>query len=166
MSIFGEKNNSISTGMTDTESQLIDEIGAWLKEINPDDYKLVGERFSRLKDLGAAVFAYPSIRDTQFLKGITHDEDQLAESLLAFSSPSYLLHIPTKVVATKSFLVAKFHAFSLLFYLLTSREDFQARVRSVIFSVVSTLMAEAVYFSFLEDPSLLTVPRQALPMIS
>ena len=153
MSISGEKNDSNSTGMTDTESQLIDEIGAWLKEINPDDYKLVGERFSRLKDLGAAVFAYPSIRDTQFLKGITHDEDQLAESLLAFSSSSYLLHIPTKVVATKSFLVAKFHAFSLLSYLLTGREDFQARVRSVIFSVVNTLMAEAVYFSFLEDPS-------------
>ena len=146
------ETNSSSAGMTETENRLVEEIGAWLQETNPDDYKLVEIRFSRLQVLGAAVFCYPSIRDTEMLKGIIHDEERLAESLLDFSSSSRLLHIPTKVVAMRSFLVAKFHAFSLLAYLSSSREDYQAPLKSVIFSVISTLMAEVVYFSCLEDP--------------
>jgi len=152
MSIADEEKNSSPAGLTDAENQLIGEIGAWLKETNPEGCDLVEVRFSHLKGLGAAVFAYPSIRSTQFLKGIAHDEGQLIEALLAFESSSQLLHIPTKVVAMRSFLVAKFHAFSLLSYLSAGREDFQTRVRNVIFSVISTLMAEAVYFSFLADP--------------
>jgi len=151
MSILVAENNTSLSYLTDAETQLVDEIGLWLKETNPEDYRLVGERFFHLKALGAAVFSYPSIRNTQFLKGIIYDEGQLVSSLLGFSTSSRLLHIPTKVVAMKSFLVAKFHAFSLLSYLSAGREDFQTQVRNVIFSVISTLMAEAVYFSFLED---------------
>jgi len=153
---------SISTGMTEAENRLVDEIGAWLQETNFEDYKLVDIRFSRLKILGDAVFCYPSIRDTQFLKGIIHDEERLTESLLDFSSSNRLLHIPTKVVAMRSFLVAKFHAFSLLSYVTGSREDFQAQVKSVIFAVISTLMAEAVYFSCLEDPGFSYVTKASL----
>jgi len=152
MSITGMENNLSSTGLTDAENQLVNEIGAWLKETNPNDYELLEERFFHLKVLGAAVFSYPSIREAQFLKGIIHDEERLVESLLAFSSSSHLLHIPTKVVAMRSFLVAKFHAFSLLSYVAGGKEDFQERIRTVIYSVISTLMAEAVYFSCLEDP--------------
>jgi len=152
MSISGKETYFSSAGMTEVENRLVDEIGAWLKETNPDDYKLVEIRFSRLEILGAAVFCYPSIRDTQFLKGIIHDEERLTESLLDFSSSNRLLHIPTKVVAMRGFLVAKFHAFSLLSYVTRGREDFQAQVKAVIFAVINTLMAEAVYFSCLEDP--------------
>jgi len=140
------------TGLTQAEEHLAKEIEDWLRDTNSEDYKLVTERFSRLRTLGAAVFSYPSIRNTQFLKGIIRNEEQLAESLLAFSSSSHLLHTPTKVVAMRSFLVAKFHAFSLLSYLVNEKEDFLREVRAVIFSVISTLMVEAVYFSCLEDP--------------
>jgi hypothetical protein len=151
MSISGADNNFSSTGLTDAENRLVSEIGAWLNETNPDEYETVKTRFFHLQTLGAAVFAYPSIRKTQFLKGILRDEDRLVESLLAFSSSSHLLHIPTKVVAMRSFLVAKFHAFSLLSFLTASRKDFQIQIKNIIFSVISTLMAEAVYFSCLED---------------
>jgi hypothetical protein len=141
-----------STGLTEAEEKLVADIETWLMETSPDDSKLVGIRFSHLRSLGKAVFSYPSIRDTQFLKGIIRDEGQLAESLRTFSPLSRVLHIPTKVVAIRSFLVAKFHAFSLLLYLSGSREDFQAEIRSAIFSVVSTMITEEVYFSCLEDP--------------
>lgn len=139
--------------LPEEESRLVDEIEQWLRETNSQDLKLVEERFSHLRSLGAAVFDYPSIRNTRFLKGLIQDESRLAESLLAFSSATHLLHIPTKVVAMRSFLVAKFHSFSLLSYLVSDsgRADFKAQVRSVVFSVVSTLVAEAVYFSCLED---------------
>ena len=152
MTASGVECNTTSTGLTETENRLISEIESWLRETGSDDCTLVDERFSRLRTLGKAVFAYPSIKNTQFLRGIIRDESKLAESLLDFSSSSHLLHIPTKVVAMRSFLVAKFHAFSLLSYLASEQEDFQKEIRSVIFSVVSTLMTEEVYFSCLEDP--------------
>ena len=152
MSAVGIDAIVLPTGLTETENRLADEIAAWLRETSSGDCDLVTDRFTHLRVLGAAVFAYPSIRDTQFLKGVIRSEGQLAESLLAFSSPHHLLYMPTKVVAMRSFLVAKFHAFSLLSYLTGAREDLQAQVRAVIFSIISTLMAEAVYFSCLEDP--------------
>ena len=146
------ENISSPAGLTEDENRLVDTIGAWIKETHPEDYPMLVVRFSHLHTLGAAVFAYPSIRDTQLLKGIIQDETRLVESLLAFSASSRLLHIPTKVVAMKSFLVAKFHAFSLLAFLAGEREDFNAQIRSVILSIVTTLVAEVVYFSCLEDP--------------
>ena len=141
-----------STGLTETEERLFADIQTWLGETSPNDCQQAEIRFSHLRSLGNAVFSYPSIRDTQYLKGIIRDEGHLTESLLAFSPLSRVLHIPTKVVAMRSFLVAKFHAFSLLSYLTASHEAFQAELRSVIFSVVSTLITEEVYFSCLEDP--------------
>ena len=141
-----------SSGLTEFECRLVDVIEVWLEEEKSVDRDLVKSRFANLRTLGTAVFSYPSIRHTQLLKGIIRDEGHLAESLLAFSSPSRLLYIPTKVVAMRSFLVAKFHAFSLLSYLTSSRDDFHSEVRTVIFSIISTLMTEAVYFSCLEDP--------------
>jgi hypothetical protein len=153
MSITSEGNNpgQAPVGLTEEENRLVREIEAWLKDTNPEDYKLARERFFHLQALGAAVFAYPSIRNTQFLKGVIRDEAKLAESIQSFSSYSHLLHIPTKVVAMRGFLVAKFHTFSLLLYLTTSRADLHEAVRTVIFSIISTLMAEAVYFTCLED---------------
>ena len=137
--------------LTENEEKLVGDIGRWLKEKNPDDYGLMQERFQHLKNLGLAVSAYPSIRDAGLLKGVCRNENQLVESLLAFSPQSHLLHIPTKVVALRSFLVAKFHAFSLLSYLTGDDKNFNASVKKVAFSIVCTLMAENVYFSCLED---------------
>ena len=152
MATVSMETSLFSVGLTEAENQLVGEVEAWLREINSDDADLVRERFLRLNSLGTAVFAYPSIRDIQFLKGVIRNESHLAESLLDFSSPSRLLYIPTKVVAMRSFLVAKYHAFSLLSQVVIEKECFHAKVHAVVFSVVSTLMAEAVYFSCLEDP--------------
>jgi hypothetical protein len=52
----------------------------------------------------------------------------------------------------RSFMVAKFQVFSLLFLLVQDNNEFYHPLRRVIFSVVYTLMTEDVYFSCLEDP--------------
>ena len=146
-------SSTVSIALTEAENLLVDEIEAWLLEHHPEDGKVVTESFSRLRTLGAAVFAYPPIRDAQLLRGEVFDESRLIESLLEFSSSSLLLRIPTKVVAMRSFLVAKFHAFSLLAALTVEREDFHNDARKIVFSVISTLIAETVYFSCLDDPN-------------
>ncbi|MDR1099185.1 MAG: hypothetical protein LBL28_01765 [Treponema sp.] len=140
--------------LTEEEEGLVGNIISWLEAGESAESGLVKERFRCLRDLGAAVSQYPSIRETRFLRGVLRDEEKLLESLCGFSSPSHLLHIPTKVVAARSFLVAKFHSFSLLFFLVRGRDEFCIPLRKIIFSIVCTLVAEEVYFSCLGDPSL------------
>jgi hypothetical protein len=138
--------------LTDEEELLVRKIEDWLKDKSSQDYTLVEERFLRLRNLGIAVFDYPSIKNTWFIKDILLDGNNLVKSLLAFSTPSHLLRTPAKIVALRSFLVAKFHAFSLLSILTDGNNDLHTPAKNIAFSVVFTLMAEDVYFSCLEDP--------------
>jgi hypothetical protein len=138
--------------LTEEEELLIQKVEDWLKETSPNDQFLVHERFRRLRNLGNAVFDYPSIKDTQFLRDILLNEHQLTESLLAFSSTSHMLRTPAKVAALRSFLIAKFHAFSLLSRLTAENEELHTPTKDISFTVVFTLMAEDVYFSCLDDP--------------
>jgi hypothetical protein len=85
------------------------------------------------------------------VRGETRDEAMLIQTLCEFSPPSRLLHIPTRIVATRAFLIAKCHAFSLLSILVRDTDVFYAPVRRVIFSIICVLIAEEVYFSCLED---------------
>jgi len=138
--------------LTEEEEILIEKIWVWLKAEKPQDYDLVYGRFQRLRNLGNAVFDYPSIKETRYLRDILVNEHQLTESLLAFSSTSHLLRTPAKVAALRSFLIAKFHAFSLLIRLTEGNDELYKSALNISFSVVFTLMAEDLYFSCLEDP--------------
>jgi hypothetical protein len=138
--------------LSEEEEILLKKTEEYIKENRPQDYTLVHERFRRLKNLGAAVFDYPSIKETKFSRDILLNENQLTESLIAFSALSHMLRIPAKVAALRSFLIAKFHAFSLLARLTEEYDDLYTPAKNISFSVVFTLMAEQVYFSCLEDP--------------
>jgi len=138
--------------LSEDEELLVGKIEDWLKEKSSQDYTLVHERFRRLRNLGNAVFDYPSIKNTLYLRDILINENQLTESLLAFSTASHMLRTPAKVAALRSFLVAKFHAFSLLSRLTDGNDSLYVPAKDISFTVVFTLMAENVYFSCLEDP--------------
>jgi hypothetical protein len=138
--------------LPEEEEILIEKALEWLKAKNPQDYTLVFERFRRLQKLGDAVFDYPSIKDTKYVRDILLNENQLTESLLFFSAASHLLRTPAKVAALRSFLIAKFHVFSLLSKLTASNDNFHIPAKNVSFAVVFTLMAEDLYFSCLDDP--------------
>jgi len=138
--------------LSEEEELLVGKTEDWLKEKRPQDFTLVHERFRRLRNLGNAVFDYPSIKDTKYVRDVLANEHQLTESLLAFSAASHLLRTPAKVAALRSFLIAKFHAFYLLSGLTEKNDTLHKSAMNISFSVVFTLMAEDVYFSCLEDP--------------
>jgi len=144
------------------EEILVSKIENWIKDKNQQDFVLIRDRFNLLRKLGAAVFEYPSIRNTRFLKGILVDENTLVESLLSFSSVDHILRTPSKVAALRSFLIAKFHAFSLLSELTEENKELHIPVRDITFSIVFTLMAEDVYFSCLEDPAFSSDTKMSL----
>jgi hypothetical protein len=137
----------------DGENRLVTEIKDALALSNSQDLYLVQERFECLSGLGKAASRFPSVRESQHLMGEERDESQLIESLCSFSSANHLLHIPTKVLAIRSFLVAKFHFYTMLYNLTRRAEPWARPLKSGAFQVISTLMVEAVYFSCLEDPS-------------
>ena len=134
------------------EVELVERIKRYLDSDSTKESALVRRRFECLNTLGHAISQYPSVRESQTLRGVERNEEQLLESLCSFASSAHLLHIPTRVVAARSYLVAKYQAFSMLYILAGDNEEFKAPLRKVILTVIHTLMAEEVYFSCLEDP--------------
>jgi len=138
--------------LNDVETDLLERIESYLNSQDHEECDLVERRFESLDTLGKAISQYPSIREAQTLRGVYRSEEQLLKALCSFAATSHLLHIPTRVVATKSYLVAKFHAFSLLHMLTGECKEFYLPLRKVILTIIHTLMAEEVYVSCLEDP--------------
>lgn len=139
--------------LRETEEHLVREIETYLDAQFPEDAALVRQRFSSLKALGEAVSSFPSVREAHTLRGEFRDADKLIEALCAFIPSARLLHTPTKIVAARSYLVAKAHAFSLLSILVQDVEEFYTPARGVTFSIICTIMSEEVYLSFLADPA-------------
>ena len=133
------------------EKALVARIEEYLDLIDPEECGQVKNKFECLDNLGRSISQYPSIRKGQKLRGIERTEEQLLEALCSFASPSYMLNIPVRVVASRSYLVAKYQAFSMLHILAGTREEFAPPLRKVILSVIHTLMTEEVYFSCLND---------------
>jgi hypothetical protein len=138
--------------LTPEERRLAAEIEEALAASGSPDLGGVRDRFACLHTLGTAVSQFPSVRDSQRLMGEERDEGQLIGALCSFSSTNHMLHIPTKVLTIRSFLVAKFHYYAMLQALTRHDDRWNRSLKTRMFQVISTLMAEAVYFSCLEDP--------------
>ncbi|MDR0568330.1 MAG: hypothetical protein LBG87_03895 [Spirochaetaceae bacterium] len=139
--------------LKDSEKQVVETITAYLYPRYPEEYRLIKERFKCLQHLGEAISEYPSVKTSEILRGVRRDEESLIKALSNFASVSYLFNIPTRVVGVRTYLVAKYHAFSLLYRLVQDNASFRIQLRTILFSIICTLMAEEVYFSCLEDPS-------------
>lgn len=138
--------------LKEDEVRLVEDIQTYLDSAYPEESKVVRERFRCLQQLGEAISQYPSIHSTQILRGSLRTEEDLVDSLLHFKPSSHLLHIPARVVAVRGFLVTKFQSFSMLAILVEDIQAFSVPLRSILFSIICTLLAEDVYFSCLEDP--------------
>jgi len=140
-------------GLNEDELDLVKKIEEYLSSRDNDERTLVKRRFECLNMLGVAISQFPSVRENQQLRGVRRSEEQLLKALCAFVSTSHTLHIPARVVAARSYLVAKYQAFSMLHILVGELKEFKLPLRKVILTVIHTLMAEEVYFSCLDDPS-------------
>ena len=138
--------------LSDGEIELIKRIETYIGSRDCEECALIRKRFECLDNLGDAISQYPSVRDVQKLRGVHRSEEELLEALCSLANNSHLLHIPARVVAAKSYLVAKFQAFSLLHIVAGDTQEFYRPLREVILSIIHTLMAEEVYFSCLNDP--------------
>jgi hypothetical protein len=138
--------------LKDDELRLVEEIETYLDSREPEESRLLRRRFECLRNLGEAISGYPSIRESQMLRGVVRDEQKLLNALCSLGTTSHLLHIPSRVVMARSYLVAKYQAFSMVFILVKDHEGYRNSLRHIIFSLIHTLMIEEVYFACLNDP--------------
>jgi hypothetical protein len=136
-----------------SEKNLVKEIMVHLDADNPAEAEIVRERFDCLESFGKTIALFPLIRETQILLGSVRDDRMLVQSLVGLGPSSNLLHIPSRIQAVRSFLVTKFHAFSLLSKLIPGDPEFGGPLQSAIFSILFTIMAEDVYFSCINESS-------------
>lgn len=157
------------------EWSLLDTVLDFLQGINMDSTSLVRSRLSDLDALAAAISRFPPVKENQLLAGVERGPETLAASLRGLTGASRLLHTPTRVVASRSFLVAKTHAFSLVSIVLKDiadthldeslrQEATQLRLecRAAIFEIIGSLMVEDVYLSCLEDRTFPYDKKEAL----
>jgi hypothetical protein len=139
--------------LTAYEASLVQEAEVLLDTENPAESETVKQRFECLRLFGKTIVMFPSIRENQILRGYVRDEQHLIKALVGLAPSSHLLRIPARIQAVRSFLVTKFHAFSLLCKVLKPDSPLYEPIRSVVFSIMFTIMAEDVYFSCLNEPS-------------
>jgi len=151
-----QHSDSSSTGLfflSERELSLVKEALPVLDTEAPGEAAIVKQRFECLEAFGKTIALYPSIRESQALFGCVRDEQQLIKVLAGLAPSSHLLRIPARIQAVRSFLVTKFHGFSLLCKVLASSTDLYKSLRSILFSTLFTIMAEDVCFCCLEDTS-------------
>ncbi|MDR2072660.1 MAG: hypothetical protein LBP60_04410 [Spirochaetaceae bacterium] len=154
-----EPHSLSSTGegpsfLNEFEVSLVQKAEALLDTENPSEAKIVRRRFDCLRSFGTTVTLFPTIRENQLLRGYVRNEQQLIKALVGLAPSSHLLRIPARIQAVRSFLVTKFHSFSLLYKILPPDSGLYKSVRSVLFSTMFVIMIEDVYFSCLDEPSL------------
>lgn len=146
------KTEWTSFALSKEEEDLLFQVVDTLRQRDPEEADLVLRRFDDLREYGKAITRFPSVTLSQVIQGKERNEQTLVSSLCHISHRTGFLHTPTRVVASRSFLVAKSHAFSLLALVCGDNPPLLREIRHVIFSTACALMAEDVYLSCLEDP--------------
>jgi hypothetical protein len=150
---YSDDYTSPMLGLDVFEEEVAQKALIYIKEHFPSELEKAEERFSVLKNLGNAISMFPSVRDTQRLRGDIRDEESLIASMIEYSPASRFLHTPTRIISSRAFLVAKSHAFSMLSFLTAESFDLLFSIRKIIFSIICTLMAEDVYIACINDSS-------------
>lgn len=161
-----ELNDEFSTNLvvlTDKERALVNLMFDKLKTISPETLEVFANRMADLERLTRNIAHFPSLFQQQRFSAEVRNENTLVESLLAQRGGDRLLHLPTKAILGKGFLVAKFQAFTSMTKIAAecrfSKDEIMAFQMASI-NLMFTLMAEDVYLSLLDNTSIPVDIRQ------
>ena len=161
-----ELNDEFSTNLvvlTDKERVLVNLMFDKLKSISPETLEVFANRMADLERLTRNIAHFPSLFQQQKYSAELRTEKTLVESLLAQRGSDRILHLPTKAILGKGFLVAKFQAFiSMMKIAMECRfsKDETAEFQKASINLMFTLMAEDVYLSLLDNTSIPVDLRQ------
>ncbi len=107
-----------------------------------------------LIELARAISQYPSILGTHQWGGTIKSVESLVEMLSYSHSIDKLMHIPTKAVLGKGFLIAKVNLFMMMKIMAEmngEKENVGVKILPLITNTVFTLMSEEVFLALIED---------------
>lgn len=152
----------ISTGiivLTPHQEELYNNLLAALEKNAPDRVEKLTDRLADIKQLAQALAAFPSLLERATLNTTVRTPEALVESLISYQEDGdTLLHMPSKAILGKGFLVAKIHTFYSMSKLARDYagmdEKTVKKYSDETVSMMFTLMAEDVYLNLIKDSSL------------
>jgi hypothetical protein len=150
LSVGGERVFSIG----DSEMTLVDGALARLDAENPLEAELDRQRLLCLTSFEETLSHFPLVRDSEMFKDMHKGSEPFSKALAVLAPSANLLRVHPRIVTVRSFLVTKFHTFSSLCKAIAKDSEIYNPLKNVVFSILFTIMAEDVYFSCLEEPSL------------
>lgn len=162
---FDEKklsDDAIQTGIvvfTDYQQKLIAQLHESLKQHAPDLIVRLEKRLAHVTGLAESIAHFPSLLERSNTMNSTRTPDSLVESLISYQEDGdTLLHLPSKSILGKGFLVAKIHTFYSMSKLARNYAGMSEKEAREYYdetiSLMFTLMAEDVYMNLIKDKSI------------
>ncbi|MGP1576598.1 MAG: hypothetical protein ACTTH7_03765 [Treponema sp.] len=153
----GESTSSDIVVFDKNEFAVLDHVLQSLQAYAPGVLANIANHITTLEQVAIAISRYPPILQSSVLGGQQRSAQTLIDTLCSVTPDSRLLALPTKVILGKSFLIAKFQAFSALTKIAMNaffeEADIQA-LRQIAVRVMFALMAEDVYMTLLDTKEL------------
>lgn len=157
------------TVLTPHQEQLVDKLLVALRIHAPDRIERIENRMKDINSLAEAIAQFPSLLERTNMTSSVRTPQALIDSLISYQEEGdTTLHMPSKAILGKGFLVAKIHTFYSMSKLaktyaeMTDKEvkEYTDETNSMMF----TLMAEDVYLNLIKDKTLSMDFRQQLAL--
>lgn len=157
-----KEDDIIQTGIivfTDHQQKLIDRLSSALAQNASDRVDRLQSRLTDVTNLAKAIAYFPSLLERANTTTSTRTPEALVETLISYQEDGdTTLHMPSKAILGKGFLVAKIHTFFSMSKLaknyakMTDREVKEYSDETI--SMMFTLMAEDVYMNLIKDKNI------------
>ena len=143
--------------LNDEEQSIVNAVYDELKLVSPESIVVLADRIADLEKLTLNISHFPSLKQTQDHAGEKRDIKTLVDSLLVKHEGDNILHLPSKAILGKGFIVAKFHTFCAMEKIINHSmncEDLLQKIRRTCLDILFNIMAEDVYISLLDNVSI------------
>src|SRR5574344_2923951 len=157
------------TVLTPHQEQLVDKLLVALRIHAPDRIERIENRMKDINNLAEAIARFPSLLERTNMTSSVRTPQALIDSLISYQEEGdTTLHMPSKAILGKGFLVAKIHTFYSMSKLAKNYAHMtDAEVKEYsdeTISMMFTLMAEDVYLNLIKDKTLSLDFRQQLAL--
>ena len=151
--------NTGITVLTTHQEELVRKMRQALEHHAPQRLEILDDRLSDIKELATAIAHFPSLLQRTNLTNSVRTPAALVESIISYQEDGdTLLHMPSKAILGKAFLVTKIHTFYSMYKLSRTHADMEEKEGKLYLdetvSMMFTLMAEDVYLNLMKDKTL------------
>ncbi len=166
----GSGEDAVDTGiivLTPHQQDLVDKLKAALKEKAPANYERVSKRLANIEKLAQAIARFPSLLEKIDTTSSVRTPEALVDNIISYQHDGdTTLHMPSKAILGKGFLVSKIHTFYSMSKLARTKAGMSEKevkeYSNETISMMFTLMAEDVYLNLIKDDSLSMELRRQL----